>query len=103
MKMDLDANASFASRISDARRGLVDLAPGHSVNICTCRSDIQHQGVRRALLRAERPTPFKGCCLGISPSSNFAALWTLYSDGRIMSKLQRIAFIKAHRVMNQDA
>src|SRR5215470_18117556 len=103
MKIDLDAHASLASRISDARRDLIDLAPSHAVNISTRGTDIQHQAVSRALLRAKRPVTLKGRRLGIGPGANCPGLRALYSDRRIMSKLQRIAVIKTHRVVDQDA
>jgi len=96
MKVDLDAHASLAPRISDARCSLVDLAPGHPVNISARGTNVQHQAVGRALLRAQRPVTLKGRRLGIGPGANCPGLRALYSDRRIMSKLQRIAVIKTH-------
>jgi len=103
MKVGFDIHTSLAPRVSDARCGLVDLAPGHPVNISTRGTDVQHQAVGRALLRAKRPVTLKGRRLGIGPGANCPALRALYSDRRIMSKLQRIAVIKTHRVVDQDA
>src|SRR5262249_35506069 len=91
MKMGFDIHASLAPRVNDARCGLVDLAPSHSVNISTRGTNVQHQAVGGALLRAKRPVALKSRGLGIGPGANCAAFRALYSDRRIMSKLQRIA------------
>jgi hypothetical protein len=103
MKANFDAHASLASRIRNARSGFIDLTPSHPVNISTRGTDVQHQAVGRALLRAKRPVTLKGRRLGIGPGANCPGLRALYSEGRIMSKLQRIAVIKTHRVVDQDA
>src|SRR6516164_1427576 len=82
MKVGFDIHTSLAPRVSDARCGLVDLAPGHPVNISTRGTDVQHQAVGRALLRAKRPVTLKGRRLGIGPGANCPALRALYSDRR---------------------
>ena len=65
MKANFDAHASLASRIRNARSGFIDLTPSHPVNISTRGTDVQHQAVGRALLRAERPVTLKRRRLGI--------------------------------------
>jgi hypothetical protein len=77
MKMGFDINASLAPRVIDAGRGLVDLAPSHPVNISTRGTNVQHQAVGGALLRAKRPVALKGRCLGIGPGANCPAFRAL--------------------------
>jgi len=84
LAVERDRQLAPSFLLHDTNSPVAYIRPCHAVYIAPALAGIEHQCKRSPLLSANRPMPFEGVNLGISPRPYFLRLRTLNPECRIM-------------------